>query len=123
MAKSKGNLTDSAIKELESLLKDSDKKIRLRAISLILRHSDKVRRDDPLKDIDALIKSFDANLEKQKNKSKKAKEVLNENQKGFRKVRAYHEVRANLPNTDNREYRSSGMPLAFTTHRVNENRD
>lgn len=56
-------LTDEAIEELKRLLKDPDKRIRLRAISLILRHSDKAKQHDGNDKLDAYIqkesKEFD----------------------------------------------------------------
>jgi hypothetical protein len=69
MAKKQENLTGAAVEELEQLLKDTDKKIRLRAISLILRHAGKTfsnrREVEPLplnSDLDKLIRSFDQSL-------------------------------------------------------------
>lgn len=60
------SLADAAINELEMLLKDPDKKIRLRAISLILRHSHKARRhnfdDEFSRQLDDLIRNLDDKL-------------------------------------------------------------
>lgn len=57
------SLTNRAIAELESMLESADPRVRLRAISLILRHSDKARRFDERHldidiDLDKLVKDI-----------------------------------------------------------------
>jgi HEAT repeat protein len=73
MAKKQGSLTEAAVKELERLLGDPDKKVRLRAISLILRHAGKTfsnrQEVEPLpldSDFDKLLKSFEESLRGEK---------------------------------------------------------
>jgi hypothetical protein len=58
-----------AVKELKAMLKSKDPKIRLRAISLILRHYEKVKLsekksfDDPLTlELDAFFKGLENDL-------------------------------------------------------------
>jgi len=62
-------LISIAVKELKAMLKSKDPKIRLRAISLILRHYEKVKLsekksfDDPLSlQLDSIIKSLEGDL-------------------------------------------------------------
>jgi len=59
-----------AVKELKAMLKSKDPKIRLRAISLILRHYEKVKLsekksfDDPLSlQLDSIIKGIEGDLD------------------------------------------------------------
>jgi len=59
-----------AVKELKLMLKSKDPKIRLRAISLILRHYEKVKLsekknfDDPLSlQLDSILKGLEGDLD------------------------------------------------------------
>jgi len=59
-----------AVKELKAMLKSKDPKIRLRAISLILRHYEKVKLsekksfNDPLSlQLDSIIKGIEGDLD------------------------------------------------------------
>jgi hypothetical protein len=72
-----------AVKELKAMLKSKDPKIRLRAISLILRHYEKVKLsekksfDDPFSlELDSIIKGLEGDLDLNlKGKEREGQEV------------------------------------------------
>jgi len=65
------SLVREAVKELQKMLRNPDEKVKLRAISIILRHSERVsllmrqKSNDPLtQEIDELIESINRDFQK-----------------------------------------------------------
>jgi len=64
-------LVKQAVRELQKMLRNPDEKVKLRAISIILRHSERVgllmreKSNDPLtQEIDELIESINRDFQK-----------------------------------------------------------